>query len=52
MQVPAQSLGPHGAIYDSYLLEEWKERNKESPEDISTKFKNLRFLPLEVFSGC
>ncbi|XP_023546146.1 probable ubiquitin-like-specific protease 2B isoform X1 [Cucurbita pepo subsp. pepo] len=35
-------------LIQSYLLEEWKERNKETPEDISTKFKNLRFLPLEL----
>ncbi|KAL0557811.1 hypothetical protein IC582_006362 [Cucumis melo] len=43
--------GSHGGLKNliqSYLLEEWKERNKESPEDISTKFKNLRFLPLEL----
>ncbi|XP_031736907.1 probable ubiquitin-like-specific protease 2B isoform X1 [Cucumis sativus] len=43
--------GSHGGLKNliqSYLLEEWKERNKETPEDISTKFKNLRFLPLEL----
>ncbi|XP_022131769.1 probable ubiquitin-like-specific protease 2B isoform X2 [Momordica charantia] len=35
-------------LIQSYLLEEWKERNKETPEDVSSKFKNLRFLPLEL----
>ncbi|XP_038886796.1 probable ubiquitin-like-specific protease 2B [Benincasa hispida] len=43
--------GSHGGLKNliqSYLLEEWKERNKETPEDISTKFKNLRFLTLEL----
>lgn len=32
----------------SYLLEEWKERNTDAAEDISTKFMNLRYLRLEV----
>ncbi|KAJ9538054.1 hypothetical protein OSB04_030787 [Centaurea solstitialis] len=31
-----------------YLLEEWKERSGDAAEDISRKFMNLRFLPLEV----
>ncbi|XP_047341018.1 probable ubiquitin-like-specific protease 2B isoform X2 [Impatiens glandulifera] len=35
-------------IVQSYLWEEWKERQKESSEDISSKFLNLRFVPLEV----
>lgn len=33
---------------DSYLWEEWKERQKETCEDISSKFLNLRFVSLEV----
>jgi len=33
---------------DSYLWEEWKERQKEAREDISSKFLNLRFVSLEV----
>ncbi|KAI3803797.1 hypothetical protein L1987_31959 [Smallanthus sonchifolius] len=32
----------------SYLWEEWKERNDDASEDISTKFMDLRFLRLEV----
>ncbi|XP_022951342.1 probable ubiquitin-like-specific protease 2B isoform X1 [Cucurbita moschata] len=35
-------------LIQSYLLEEWNERNKDASEDISSKFKNLRFLPLEL----
>jgi len=35
---------------DSYLWEEWKERQKGSSEDMSSKFLNLRFVPLEVFA--
>ncbi|CAH1426158.1 unnamed protein product [Lactuca virosa] len=31
-----------------YLWEEWKQRSSNRAEDISTKFKNLRFLCLEV----
>ncbi|KAK9071066.1 hypothetical protein SSX86_009634 [Deinandra increscens subsp. villosa] len=31
-----------------YVWEEWKERNNNTPEDISTKFKDLRFLRLEA----
>lgn len=34
--------------FKSYLCEEWKERSRDSAEDISTKFMNLRFLRLEV----
>lgn len=33
---------------DSYLWEEWKERHKETSEDLSSKFLNLRFVSLEV----
>lgn len=35
-------------IVQSYLWEEWKERHKETSEDISSKFFNLRFVPLEL----
>ncbi|XP_071713900.1 probable ubiquitin-like-specific protease 2B isoform X2 [Rutidosis leptorrhynchoides] len=31
-----------------YLFEEWKERNSDASEDISTKFMSLRYLRLEV----
>ncbi|KAL8188961.1 hypothetical protein R6Q57_029481 [Mikania cordata] len=31
-----------------YLSEEWKERNNDASEYISTKFRDLRFLRLEV----
>lgn len=41
----AYSLQPWN---DSYLWEEWKERQKETREDISSKFLNLRFVSLEV----
>ncbi|KAH9611224.1 hypothetical protein KSS87_018040 [Heliosperma pusillum] len=33
--------------YD-YLLEEWKERHKDTAEDITSKFLSLRFLSLEL----
>lgn len=32
----------------SYLWEEWKERRKETSEEISSRFHNLRFVSLEV----
>ena len=32
----------------SYLWEEWKERQMETSEDISSKFSNMRFVSLEV----
>ncbi|XP_042491302.1 probable ubiquitin-like-specific protease 2B isoform X2 [Macadamia integrifolia] len=35
-------------VIQSYLWEEWKERQKETPEDVSAKFFNLRFVPLEL----
>ncbi|KAM7514499.1 hypothetical protein LguiA_004082 [Lonicera macranthoides] len=35
-------------LLQSYLWEEWKERHKETSEDISLKFLNLRFVSLEV----
>ncbi|XP_047315158.1 probable ubiquitin-like-specific protease 2B isoform X2 [Impatiens glandulifera] len=35
-------------LIQSYLWEEWKERVGEPTEDISAKFNNLLFLPLEL----
>ncbi|KAJ8762611.1 hypothetical protein K2173_008050 [Erythroxylum novogranatense] len=35
-------------LVQSYLWEEWKERHKEMVEDFSSKFLNLRFVPLEL----
>ncbi|XP_023644681.1 probable ubiquitin-like-specific protease 2B isoform X2 [Capsella rubella] len=35
-------------LVQSYLCEEWKERNKETPDDISSRFMNLRFVSLEL----
>lgn len=35
-------------LFQSYLLEEWKERHKELVEDVSSKFWNLPFLDLEL----
>ncbi|KAJ6832564.1 putative ubiquitin-like-specific protease 2B [Iris pallida] len=35
-------------LLQSYLLEEWKERHPEAPEEHSSKFSNLRFVPLEL----
>ncbi|XAR53023.1 Ulp1 peptidase [Bertholletia excelsa] len=32
----------------SYLWEEWKERQNQSSEDVSSTFLNLLFVPLEV----
>ncbi|XP_058223268.1 probable ubiquitin-like-specific protease 2B [Rhododendron vialii] len=43
--------GSHTGLKDlvqSYLWEEWKEKHKETCEDISSKFFNLRFVPLEL----
>ncbi|KAL7245537.1 hypothetical protein ACSBR2_000799 [Camellia fascicularis] len=43
--------GTHTGLKDlvqSYLWEEWKERQKEASEDFSSKFFNLRFVPLEL----
>ncbi|KAL9245550.1 hypothetical protein vseg_019189 [Gypsophila vaccaria] len=43
--------GTHAGLKDlfqSYLLEEWKERQTETYEDVSSKFLNLRFLSLEL----
>ncbi|KAL7208150.1 hypothetical protein ACSBR1_029989 [Camellia fascicularis] len=43
--------GNHTGLKDfiqSYLWEEWKERQKEASEDISSKFFSLRFVPLEL----
>ncbi|KAJ8773332.1 hypothetical protein K2173_028509 [Erythroxylum novogranatense] len=35
-------------LVQSYFWEEWKERHKETLEDFSSKFLNLRFVPLEL----
>ncbi|XP_031120349.1 probable ubiquitin-like-specific protease 2B isoform X3 [Ipomoea triloba] len=43
--------GSHTGLKDllqSYLWEEWKERQKELSEDVSAKFLNLRFASLEL----
>lgn len=31
------------------MCEEWKERHKETSDDISSRFMNLRFVSLEVW---
>lgn len=35
-------------LFQSYLLEEWKEKRKETSEQMSSNFLNLRFLSLEL----
>ncbi|XP_021740355.1 probable ubiquitin-like-specific protease 2B isoform X3 [Chenopodium quinoa] len=43
--------GSHAGLKDliqSYLSEEWKEKQKETSEDVVSKFLNLRFLSLEL----
>ncbi|KAK8996793.1 hypothetical protein V6N11_020290 [Hibiscus sabdariffa] len=35
-------------LVQSYLWEEWKERHRETSEDLSSKFLNLRFVSLEL----
>ncbi|KAA8528357.1 hypothetical protein F0562_035712 [Nyssa sinensis] len=43
--------GSHTGLKDlvqSYLWEEWKERQKETSEGLSPSFFNLRFVPLEL----
>lgn len=35
-------------LLQSYLKEEWKERNQGASEDICSRFDNLRFLSLEL----
>ncbi|KAL7600646.1 hypothetical protein Lser_V15G22369 [Lactuca serriola] len=35
-------------LMQSYLKEEWKGRQQEASEDISSRFDNLRFISLEV----
>lgn len=35
-------------LVQSYLCEEWKERHKDTSEDVASKFLNLRFIPLEL----
>ncbi|CAI9757007.1 unnamed protein product [Fraxinus pennsylvanica] len=43
--------GSHAGLKDlmqSYLWEEWKERQKETHEDLYSKFRNLKFISLEL----
>ncbi|KAJ8541652.1 hypothetical protein K7X08_002468 [Anisodus acutangulus] len=43
--------GSHVGLKDllqSYLCEEWRERTKEKSNVVSSKFRNLRFLSLEL----
>ncbi|XP_073275630.1 probable ubiquitin-like-specific protease 2B [Primulina huaijiensis] len=43
--------GTHMGLKDlmqSYLWEEWKERQKETCEDMYSKFRNLKFVSLEL----
>ncbi|KAL3634050.1 hypothetical protein CASFOL_021104 [Castilleja foliolosa] len=43
--------GNHEGLKDliqSYLWEEWKERLKETSEDLYSNFRNLKFIPLEL----
>ncbi|CAI9784206.1 unnamed protein product [Fraxinus pennsylvanica] len=43
--------GSHAGLKDlmqSYLWEEWKERRKETHEDLYSKFRNLKFISLEL----
>ncbi|KAF7830010.1 putative ubiquitin-like-specific protease 2B [Senna tora] len=35
-------------LVQSYLWEEWKERQKGTHEDLSSRFLNMRFLPLAL----
>uniref|UniRef100_A0A3Q7JK84 Ubiquitin-like protease family profile domain-containing protein n=1 Tax=Solanum lycopersicum TaxID=4081 RepID=A0A3Q7JK84_SOLLC len=35
-------------LLQSYLCEEWRERTKETPDVVSSNFRNLRFLSLEL----
>ncbi|XP_065881644.1 probable ubiquitin-like-specific protease 2B isoform X2 [Euphorbia lathyris] len=35
-------------LVQSYLWEEWRARQKDTSDDLSTKFFNLRFVPLEL----
>ncbi|XP_024028801.1 probable ubiquitin-like-specific protease 2B isoform X2 [Morus notabilis] len=35
-------------LIQSYLWEEWKERRKETSEEMSSRFHNLRFVSLEL----
>ncbi|CAN1340961.1 Probable ubiquitin-like-specific protease 2B [Linum perenne] len=35
-------------LVQSYLWEEWKQRQEETSEDVSANFLNLRFVPLEL----
>lgn len=36
------------SLIQSYLWEEWKERQADTSEDISSKFSNMRFFSLEL----
>ncbi|KAK4434248.1 putative ubiquitin-like-specific protease 2B [Sesamum alatum] len=43
--------GNHAGLKDliqSYLWEEWKERQKGTGDDLYSKFRNLKFIPLEL----
>ncbi|KAK4387681.1 putative ubiquitin-like-specific protease 2B [Sesamum angolense] len=43
--------GNHAGLKDliqSYLWEEWKERQKGTGENLYSKFRNLKFIPLEL----
>ncbi|KAL5558497.1 hypothetical protein UlMin_034708 [Ulmus minor] len=35
-------------LLQSYLWEEWKERQKETSEEVSSRFHNMRFVSLEL----
>ncbi|ESQ35898.1 hypothetical protein EUTSA_v10006645mg [Eutrema salsugineum] len=35
-------------LVQSYLCEEWKERHKDTSDEISSRFMNLRFVSLEL----
>lgn len=37
-----------GKLIRSYLLEEWKGRHSECPDDVESRFSNLRFVHLEL----
>ncbi|XP_022725960.1 probable ubiquitin-like-specific protease 2A [Durio zibethinus] len=35
-------------LFQSYLSEEWKQRNREAADDVASKFLDLPFVPLEL----
>ncbi|KAH7524745.1 probable ubiquitin-like-specific protease 2B isoform X2 [Ziziphus jujuba] len=35
-------------LVQSYLWEEWKERQKETSDEVALRFQNMRFVPLEL----